>query len=96
MATTRPGAGQAAGLRLAIVGAGLAGLATAAALSRSGHEVTVLEQADGLRASGELPARGLPHVNVERAELLSSLAATLPPDAVTYGVRCRVSPHRQP
>lgn len=118
-------------MRIAIVGAGLAGLATAAAFSRSGHTVTVFEQADGLRASGlainlwsnatsllpalgipaerisgesfsrmllrvsgrevaamELPAQGLPHVNVERAELLNALAATLPHDAVNYGVRC--------
>ena len=47
-------------------------------LRTSGREVAAIE----------LPARGLPHVNVERGELLSSLAATLPPDAVTYGVRC--------
>jgi 2-polyprenyl-6-methoxyphenol hydroxylase-like FAD-dependent oxidoreductase len=47
-----------------------------------------------LRASGreaaaiELPAQGLPHITVERAELLNALAATLPEDAVIYGVRC--------
>ena len=118
-------------MRIAIVGAGLTGLATAAAFRRAGHEVRVFEQADSLRASGlaitlwsnatsllpgfgvqagripgepfsrmvwraagrevtatELPARGLPHVSVERAELLSSLAAVLPADAVTYGARC--------
>jgi 2-polyprenyl-6-methoxyphenol hydroxylase-like FAD-dependent oxidoreductase len=118
-------------MNVAIVGAGLAGLATAAALNRSGHDVTVFEQADGLRASGlainlwsnatsllpafgipaeripgepfsrllvrasgrdvtaiELPARGLAHVNVERAELLNALAATLPQGTVVYGVRC--------
>jgi 2-polyprenyl-6-methoxyphenol hydroxylase-like FAD-dependent oxidoreductase len=118
-------------MRVAVVGAGLAGLATAAAFSRSGHQVSVFEQADGLRASGlainlwsnatsllpgfgipadkipgepfsrmllrasgrqvavmKLPPRGLPHVNVERAELLSALAATLPPDTIGYGVRC--------
>jgi 2-polyprenyl-6-methoxyphenol hydroxylase-like FAD-dependent oxidoreductase len=118
-------------MRIAIVGTGLAGLATAAAFGRAGHDVKVLEQADGLRASGlainlwsnatsllpafgvpasripgepfsrmllrasgrevasmDLSARGLPHINVERAELLSALAATLPADAVTYGARC--------
>jgi len=118
-------------MRIAIVGAGLAGLATGAAFSRAGHDVQVFEQADGLRASGlainlwsnatsllpafgipagripgepfsrmvwraggrevtsmELPALGLPHVNVERAELLHALAAALPPDAITYGTRC--------
>jgi NADPH-dependent 2,4-dienoyl-CoA reductase/sulfur reductase-like enzyme len=37
-------------MRIAIVGAGLAGLATAAAFSRAGHDVQVVEQADGLRA----------------------------------------------
>jgi len=118
-------------MRIAIVGAGLAGLATAAAFTRAGHDVTVFEQADGLRASGlainlwsnatsllpafgiaadripgepfsrmvwrasgrevtsmELPARGLPHVNVERAALLGALAAALPADAISYGARC--------
>ncbi len=118
-------------MRIAIVGAGLAGLAAGAALHRAGHDVHVFEQADGLRASGlainlwsnatsllpafgipadrvpgepfsrmvwraagrevsstELPARGLPHVNVQRAELLSALAAALPADAISFGTRC--------
>jgi 2-polyprenyl-6-methoxyphenol hydroxylase-like FAD-dependent oxidoreductase len=120
-----------AGMRVAVVGAGLAGLAAAAALSRTGHEVTVWEQADRLRASGlalnlwsnatsllpglgvpagdlpgepfsrmllrasgrqvavmDLTARGLPHLTVERAELLSALAAALPDGAIHFGVRC--------
>jgi 2-polyprenyl-6-methoxyphenol hydroxylase-like FAD-dependent oxidoreductase len=118
-------------LRIAIVGAGLAGLASAAAFSRSGHEVAVFERADELRASGlainlwsnatsllpafgipgdrlpgepfsrmvfrasgrdvatvQLPARGLPHVTVERSELLSALAAVLPAGAIRYGTHC--------
>ena len=122
-------------IRVAIVGAGLTGLATAAAFSRNGHQVRIFEQAPGLRASGlainlwsnatsllpgcgipahhvpgepfsrmllrasgrdvaamELPAEGLPHVNVERADLLTALAAILPPDAVTYGARCADMP----
>jgi 2-polyprenyl-6-methoxyphenol hydroxylase-like FAD-dependent oxidoreductase len=118
-------------MRIAIVGAGLAGLATAAAFSRAGHDVQVFEQADGLRARGlaitlwsnatsllpgfgipagripgeafsrmvwradgrevasmDLPARGLPHVTVDRGELLSALAAALPVDGVSYGAPC--------
>ena len=58
-------------MRIAIAGAGLAGLAAAAAFTRRGHDVTVYEQADSLRASGLavniwsnatslLPALGVP------------------------------------
>jgi hypothetical protein len=47
-------------------------------LRASGREVTAIE----------LPAKGLPHVNMERAELLNALAATLPDDAAAHGVRC--------
>jgi FAD-dependent urate hydroxylase len=36
----------------------------------------------------QLPAKGLPHVNVERAALLTALAAALPADTVSYGARC--------
>ena len=118
-------------MRVAIVGAGLAGLATAAAFRRSGHDVTVYEQAGGLRSGGlainlwsnatsllpgfgipagripgepfarmllrasgreaaaiELPAKGLPHVTIERAELVDALAATLPAGTLSYGARC--------
>lgn len=118
-------------MRVAIVGGGLAGLGTAAALRRTGHEVKLFEQADELRASGlainfwsnatslmpqfgiapselpgepvskmtlrangrdvaciELPASGAPHVNVDRAPLLSLLARALPEGAATYGTRC--------
>lgn len=112
------------------MGAGLAGLASAAGLSRSGHRVTVFEQADELRASGlaitlwsnatsllpslgipadavpgepfdrmlvrgagrnaatiELPTPGVPHVGVDRADLLTALAGTLPDGTVRYGAR---------
>ena len=118
-------------MRIAIVGAGLAGLATAAAFSRTGHDVSVFEQADCLRADGlainlwsnatsllpslgvpasripgepfsrmvwraagrevttmKLPAQGLPHVNVERGDLLNALAAALPAASIAYGARC--------
>lgn len=117
-------------MRIAIVGAGLAGLASAAALSRSGHRIAVFEQADEMRAGGlainlwsnatsllpalgiapgnvpgepftrmllraagrnvaamELPARGLPHVNVERAAILGALAGVLPDGTIRYGAR---------
>jgi 2-polyprenyl-6-methoxyphenol hydroxylase-like FAD-dependent oxidoreductase len=118
-------------MRVAIVGAGLAGLATAAAFRRAGHEAAVFEQAGELRAGGlainlwsnatsllpalglpagqipgrpfsrmlmraggrdvatmVLPARGLPHVTVERAELLTVLAGLLPDGAISFGTRC--------
>jgi FAD-dependent urate hydroxylase len=122
-------------MQIAVVGAGIAGLAAAAAFSRSGHDVAVYEQADSLRASGlainlwsnatsllpalgvpadripgqpfsrmvlrstgrevrtvALPPRGLPHVTVERADLLTALADTLPPGVIRYGSRCSDAP----
>ena len=117
-------------MRIAIVGAGLAGLGSAAALVRAGHRVSVFEQADELRARGlaitlwsnatsllpelgvpagdvpgepfermllraggddvaaiDLTARGLPHVGVERAAILTALARTLPAGTGRYGAR---------
>jgi 2-polyprenyl-6-methoxyphenol hydroxylase-like FAD-dependent oxidoreductase len=118
-------------MRIAVVGAGLAGLAAAAGFVRRGHDVTVFEQADSLRASGlafnlapngtsllpdlgvpagrlpgepysrivlrvggrevatvRLPAFGTPHVTVERADLLTALADTLPAGTIQFGNRC--------
>jgi 2-polyprenyl-6-methoxyphenol hydroxylase-like FAD-dependent oxidoreductase len=118
-------------VRVAVAGAGLAGLAAAAGFIRLGHDVTVFEQADSLRASGlafnlapnatsllpalgvptdrlpgepysrivlrgggrevatvRLPPRGTPHVTVERADVLTALANTLPPGTIEFGQRC--------
>src|SRR5262249_17513904 len=41
-----------AAVRIAVAGAGLAGLAAAAGFTRRGHDVIVYEQADSLRVSG--------------------------------------------
>src|SRR5262249_49467085 len=41
-----------AAVRIAVAGAGLAGLAAAAGFTRRGHDVIVYEQAESLRASG--------------------------------------------
>jgi salicylate hydroxylase len=46
------GGGRAAGLRVAVVGGGIAGLAAALALARRGARVTVHEQAPALREAG--------------------------------------------
>jgi 2-polyprenyl-6-methoxyphenol hydroxylase-like FAD-dependent oxidoreductase len=122
-------------VRVAVAGAGLAGLAAAAGLVRHGHDVTVFEQADSLRVSGlalnlapnatsllpalgvpadrlpgepysrlvlrgggremasvRLPAWGTPHVAVERADVLTALADTLPPGIIQCGHRCTDAP----
>jgi 2-polyprenyl-6-methoxyphenol hydroxylase-like FAD-dependent oxidoreductase len=51
-ALTLFGAGDNAGMRIAVVGAGVAGLTAALALQRDGHEVLVHEQAEALRDAG--------------------------------------------
>ena len=57
-------AGFSSGRRVAVVGSGPAGLATAQQLTRSGHEVTVFEQAD--RAGGLL-RYGIPDFKLEKS-----------------------------
>lgn len=116
-------------MRVTVVGAGVAGLTAALALRADGHEVSVLEQAQELRAGGfglniwsnattlladlgfevpgrafeqmdlragnrvrtvmRYPAKGAPHVDVDRAVLLRALADRLPPDTIHFGVTGR-------
>lgn len=66
-------------LKVAVCGGGIAGRAVAWWLSRSGHEVVVIERFPGLRATGaQVDLRGQGIDAVERMGLL---------DAVRSGVR---------
>jgi glutamate synthase (NADPH) small chain len=63
----RPGpAAQAAGRKIAVIGAGPAGLAAAQQLTRAGHAVTVFERAD---APGGLLRYGIPEFKMEKRHL---------------------------
>ncbi|HVX70417.1 MAG TPA: NAD(P)/FAD-dependent oxidoreductase [Mycobacteriales bacterium] len=111
-------------MRVAVVGAGVAGLTASLALQRDGHAVSVYESAAELRTGGfglnlwtnagslldemgvdipgepyshisfraggrhratmRLPARGYPHVNVERGALLRAIEARLGHDTIHF------------
>lgn len=63
-------------LRILIVGAGIAGTAAAALLSRRGHDVVVLERSEGARSSGSpVDIRGRAHDAVRRLGIESALRA---------------------
>ena len=81
---------------IAVVGAGIAGLATAVALQRCGHRVAVVEERTDTRSGGgisiwpnALAALGEPLVVLQRAALRDILTAALEPQTVTTGVALR-------
>jgi FAD-dependent urate hydroxylase len=75
-------------MKIAVIGAGLAGVASAVALSQAGHEVRIYEQAAALReggygvilwpnATGILEELGVPHtdlgLSLDRVDILSDI-----------------------
>lgn len=79
-------------MRIAIIGAGLAGVASAVALSQAGHEVRIYEQAAELRAGGYgiilwpnatgiLEELGVPHaglgISLDRVDITSEIGDPL-------------------
>lgn len=79
-------------MKIAIIGAGLAGVASAVALSQAGHEVSIYEQAAALReggygvilwpnATGILDELGLPHtglgLSLDRVDIMSDIGDPL-------------------
>lgn len=79
-------------MKIAIIGAGLAGVASAVALSQAGHEVSIYEQAAALReggygvilwpnATGILDELGVPHdglgLSLDRVDILSDIGDPL-------------------
>jgi len=76
------------GKRVAVVGSGPAGLATAQQLQRRGHEVTVLEKADRI---GGLLRYGIPDFKLEK-QVLDRRLAQMRAEGVVFrtGVNCGV------
>lgn len=79
-------------MKIAIIGAGLAGVASAVSLSQAGHEVSIYEQAAALReggygvilwpnATGILEELGVPHaglgLSLDRVDILSDIGDPL-------------------
>ena len=74
------------GKRVAVVGSGPAGLATADQLNRAGHAVTVFERADRI---GGLLRYGIPEFKMEK-RVLDRRLAVLVEEGVTFRTGCHV------
>ena len=74
------------GKRVAVVGSGPAGLATAAQLNRAGHLVTVFERADRI---GGLLRYGIPEFKLEKRWLDRRLALMIE-EGVTFKTGCHI------
>ena len=74
------------GRRVAVVGSGPAGLATAAQLNRAGHLVTVFERADRI---GGLLRYGIPEFKLEK-RLLERRLALMAEEGVVFKTGCHV------
>lgn len=74
------------GKRVAVVGSGPAGLATAMQLSRRGHEVTVLERSDRI---GGLLRYGIPNMKLEK-HIIDRRLALMEKEGVTFVTNANV------
>ena len=80
------------GKRVAVVGSGPAGLATADQLNRAGQSVTVFERADRI---GGLLRYGIPEFKLEKRWLERRLAL-MRQEGVTFQTRCHIGVNKDP
>ena len=80
------------GKRVAVVGSGPAGLATADQLNRAGQSVTVFERADRI---GGLLRYGIPEFKLEKRWLDRRLAL-MRQEGVTFQTRCHIGVNKDP
>ena len=81
-------------MRVAIIGAGPAGLFTGAGLARRGHEVVAVERDPGPAADGSWPRRGVMqfhHAHAFRNQVTEALRQELP-DALSRWVAAGAEP----